>query len=241
MVYGQKQGYSDNFKTAQQIRNYLLANVSKLDPLEGEYDVDSYGEYITPIVHQYYPHGSSKLFIVCNNNIFKSYLMFGETFGETHFTIKSIGETNAYWMSFHSTSTRIYLKDNISFSAIFKLDNSSAKKYTKNSNLSPLVNVILYNDCIKVYPTSKIYADAARKAIEESQPTEWTGTGFALKDNYIVTNNHVVDGANSISIKGINGDFINKYNADVVATDKVNDLAIIRVNGISISSSGIQL
>ena len=238
-MYGQKYGYSDQFKSAQQIRNYLSNNVATLDPLEGEYDIDSYGEYITPFVHQYYPHSDSKLFIVCNNNKFKVYSLLEGQFNETYLSIKPIGETNAYWMYFHSTSTRIYLQNNISFKATFKLDNSTAKKFTKNNNLSTAVNIILYDDCIKVYPTATMYANATKKAVEEAQPKEWTGTGFALNSNYIVTNNHVVDGAKTINVQGINGDFNHKYSAQVVSTDKVNDLAIIKVNGTTIPSTSI--
>ena len=238
-TYAQKQGYSDDFNSVQEIRNYLSANIALLDPLEGEYDVEQTGEYITPIVHQYYPKTSYKLFIVGNNDTFNVYMLYKGELYESYYRFETIGETNAYRMFCYSSSARIFLQDNIRFKATIQLDHSSAKKFTGNNRLHASIQIPLYFDCIKVYPTSKMYADATRKAIEEAQPTEWTGTGFALKDNYIVTNNHVVDGANNISIKGINGDFINKYNADVVATDKVNDLAIIRVNGISISSSGI--
>jgi hypothetical protein len=52
----------------------------------------------------------------------------------------------------------------------------------------------------------------------------WTGTGWALKDGYIVTNFHCVDGAEEIVVRGHLD-----YNAKVVAIDKVNDLAIIRI------------
>ena len=68
---------------------------------------------------------------------------------------------------------------------------------------------------------------------------EWTGTGFALTNNYIVTNYHVVEDAKSIKIQGVNGNFTNKYNASVVATDKFNDLAILKVSGCTISSMEI--
>ena len=53
----------------------------------------------------------------------------------------------------------------------------------------------------------------------------WTGTGWALKGGYIVTNFHCVDGAESIVVRGSNN-----FNAEVVAVDKVNDLAIIKIN-----------
>lgn len=58
----------------------------------------------------------------------------------------------------------------------------------------------------------------------------WTGTGYAIGDGYIVTNNHVAGEAKNISIKGVRGDINTSFTAEVVATDKVNDLAIIRIN-----------
>ena len=238
-AYGQKTGFKSMFESVQQIRSYLANNIMLLDPLEGEYDIDGAGEYVTPFVHQYYPHNKYKIYIVCNNNQFKVYAKADGDFNESYFRIEPVGETNAYWMYFHSTATRIYLQDNLHFSANFKLDHASAKKFTDNNRLSPSVSILLTNDCVKVYPTTTMYANAARKAQEEAKPTEWTGTGFALTNNYIVTNNHVVEGAKTISIQGINGDFNNKYSAEVVTTDKHNDLAIIKVKGVNISSASI--
>lgn len=59
---------------------------------------------------------------------------------------------------------------------------------------------------------------------------EWSGTGFALNGGYVVTNYHVVDGATSLKVRGIKGDFSNSYKAIVVATDPTHDLAIIRIS-----------
>lgn len=83
----------------------------------------------------------------------------------------------------------------------------------------------------------KMFPDA--QTISNSSPSEWTGTGFALRNNYIVTNYHVIDGAKSISILGINGNFTKGYSVDVIATDKNIDLAILKVNGITIQSASI--
>ena len=239
LAFGQKIGYRSKFESEQQIRNYFANNIIQLDPLEGEYDIDGAGEYVTPFVHQYYPHNKYKIYIVCNNNLFKVYAKADGIFNESYFRIEPVGDTNAYWMYFHSTATRIYLQDNFHFSANFKLDHASAKKYTGNNRLSQSVNILLTNDCVKLYPTATMYANAARKAQEEAKPTEWTGTGFALTNNYIVTNNHVIEGAKTISIQGVNGDFNHKYSAEVVTTDKHNDLAIIKVKGVNISSASI--
>ena len=83
---------------------------------------------------------------------------------------------------------------------------------------------------IKLYP--------ALLSQQESEPTSWSGTGFALKNGYIVTNYHVVDGATSILIKGVKGDFNNSYNATVIGTDKNNDLALLKINDSSFTSFG---
>lgn len=64
-----------------------------------------------------------------------------------------------------------------------------------------------------------------------NKTTVWSGTGFALNNGYLVTNWHVVEGAQTVHIYGIRGDFTKKYIADVVAKDKINDLAILKISG----------
>ena len=59
---------------------------------------------------------------------------------------------------------------------------------------------------------------------------DWYGTGFALKEGYVVTNYHVVDGATHVYIKGVGGDFSQEYAATVIEVDKENDLALIKID-----------
>lgn len=82
---------------------------------------------------------------------------------------------------------------------------------------------------IKLYPTVEDV---------KAESTEWTGTGFALNNGYIVTNYHVVEDAKSITIKGIKGDFNNIFSAEVVATDKYNDLALLKISGAGFNGFG---
>ena len=84
---------------------------------------------------------------------------------------------------------------------------------------------------IKMYPT-------ATNVTNPSQSQEWSGSGFALKNGYIVTNYHVVEGAKSIQIQGLKGDFSIKYNAEVIATDKFNDLALLKVSDSKFAGFG---
>ena len=87
------------------------------------------------------------------------------------------------------------------------------------------MKVVIDNDeegYLKMYPTSSF-------ANNPSAIQEWSGTGFALKSGYVVTNYHVIENAKSISIQGVNGDFAKRYEATIVATDKYNDLALLQI------------
>ena len=113
-----------------------------------------------------------------------------------------------------------------------------------NSNLNQIQlninkHIISYNERIKKkeLEEKRIAEEKAKKAAEI--PKSWSGTGFALTSNYIVTNYHVIENAKSITIQGINGNHVNKYGATVIATDKNNDLAILKVNGVNITSTNI--
>lgn len=60
---------------------------------------------------------------------------------------------------------------------------------------------------------------------------KWSGTGFALKGGFVLTNYHVVDEANVINVYGIGGDFSNGVKATVIGSDKSNDLALLKISG----------
>lgn len=219
-------------QVSNQIKSYFKDNILKLDPLEGIY--------------------SSRFFIQDRGGGFPK--RWGETsevaikkemngdlhiVGNDQITIRRIGDTNAYnvyakWPAATATC-RAVLANGVSFNYEYQLPEAQLR-YEGES----IYDIIFFGgELIKSYPTTSMYADAIKKAQEQAAPTEWTGTGFALKNNYIVTNYHVIDGAKSISILGINGNFSKGYNADVIATDKNIDLAILKVNGITISSSSI--
>lgn len=79
---------------------------------------------------------------------------------------------------------------------------------------------------------------ADRNRIVEDTPKQWSGTGFALKDGYIVTNYHVIEGANSITVQGIKGNFNTSYNVVIIGADKNNDLALLKISSPSFTSFG---
>ena len=66
-----------------------------------------------------------------------------------------------------------------------------------------------------------------------STTAEGTGSGSGVimsKDGYIITNNHVVDGAQSVSVQLSDG---TSLDAEIIGTDEQTDLAVIKVTSTS--------
>jgi len=89
---------------------------------------------------------------------------------------------------------------------------------------------------IKMYPKTE---NSGNNSYSNSNLEKSSGTGFAISSNgYIVTNHHVIDKAKSIEVKGVNGNFSRKLNAELVVSDEKNDLAIIKINDPLFTSLG---
>jgi len=247
--YGQS--YSSNFQSAQQIRQYLAANIDKLDPVEGEYDEQETVNFTT--VKMDFNLNLSRvwdsadfnriLFIVKNPtwDEFTVYCLDGNRFYKAiHLKVESIGTTNAYRLYWDGSSNRMILENNIRLSTTIELSSTDAKTHAGNSQYQG--RVIIEYDMVKKYPTGEMYAEAARKAAEERAkaeiPQDWSGTGFALNNGYIVTNHHVIENAKTIKVQGVGGNFSVKYNASVVASDKNNDLALLKISDSRFSGFG---
>lgn len=81
---------------------------------------------------------------------------------------------------------------------------------------------------IKKYPINDgITSDEANHTF-----SDWKGNGSGIiidRKGYLVTNNHVVEGANEIEIEINNKGTISQYSANVISKDKVNDLALLKI------------
>lgn len=78
--------------------------------------------------------------------------------------------------------------------------------------------------------------------LPESEDLQGNGSGFFItRDGYLITNYHVVKGANKVKIKNSSG----IYPAEIVRTDPDDDLALLKVSGqfksLPISKGGAQL
>ncbi len=63
----------------------------------------------------------------------------------------------------------------------------------------------------------------------QQQPSQGLGSGFIISDDgYILTNNHVVDGADEVTVRMTNGD---EFDAEIIGTDPATDVALIKIDG----------
>lgn len=74
---------------------------------------------------------------------------------------------------------------------------------------------------------------AATDSFFQQMVTTGAGSGVIIsKDGYIVTNNHVVEGANKITVRDKSG---TEYAAELIGTDAKTDLAVIKINASNLS------
>lgn len=221
--------YGQNFSSAQQIRNYLASNIIQLDPIEGEYDAEMVLRTDSPNRSDWRP-GPGVMFIVkaYGTQYVVYYFMNNKVGQHQKIKIESIGTTNAYRIYWANSSTRAIITDNVRLKFDIELTSTDAKDMANDPSFK--YRMIMSYDLIKKYPTGEMYTNASRRQIEE-ETKSWTGTGFALNSNYVVTNYHVVENAKTITLTGVNGNFTNRYPATVTAIDKNNDLALLKLNG----------
>ena len=83
---------------------------------------------------------------------------------------------------------------------------------------------------LKLYPS--VNSDTPNnKMINSSGDFINSGTGFAIsQDGLIVTNYHVIDGANQIQLKSHRIGALKTYAAELILADEKNDLAVLKIN-----------
>jgi S1-C subfamily serine protease len=82
---------------------------------------------------------------------------------------------------------------------------------------------------IKLYPK----LNEKNKGIKTG---EWAGNGSGIiisRSGHIVTNNHVINDAEEIEVEFTLDNEVKKFNAEIMQVDKVNDLAIIKINDVN--------
>jgi len=111
--------------------------------------------------------------------------------------------------------------------------NLEAQTQTPSTSSAP----ISISSNIETYELIPIIAEKASNAVVKIDISKVSygrivssgfGSGFIVsEDGYILTNNHVVEGANTIKVTLKNG---KKYDGKVVGTDSLSDIAVITIN-----------
>lgn len=213
-------GYSNNLVHSYGFRNITINNPRKdYTQYTSEYSIkqhiDANNDGICGIYEQIGGRSNYKLACVKHN-------------GE--YALVYMSCTNGFsWWKFGDIKAYLHQSASGIFKADWLMSDKSINKdtYIAFDGLSMVSNRPTGADpgerkYLKMYPGNSSPVTKAGK--------EWTGTGFALKDGYVVTNNHVVDGAKSIIILGVNGNTSTEYTAHVVGVDKNNDLALIKID-----------
>lgn len=231
-LHGQnRKGYLDVYATDAQQKQYFQDNIILLDAIEGMYNVQVTQQ--SGNAYRTFPVQMNNITLVVCKTSDGLYNCLGGTY-----SIEQIGETNAYkfiipWNDINYTDIkRFHLNEQGQFRVSFEIPIRQMQQ-DMGRNYQSGMYVKFTFDFIKQYPTYSMYKHAYEQLqIEEQQNMIrlWNGSGFALREGYVVTNYHVVEKAKDITIQGVNGDFSKKHKAILVASDKHNDLAILRVN-----------
>ena len=81
----------------------------------------------------------------------------------------------------------------------------------------------------------KFYENKQKPANNSGKIGPSSGTGFLVSNNgYILTNSHVIEGAKKITVKTTNKENVAEYTAKLIAEDKNNDLAILKIEKIDL-------
>ena len=232
------------FQNLQDAQEYFSNHILDLDPIEGIYDVDySFVAYHKGTI--VYPY--EKKHIICaiysEEESFKYRVQ--ELEGESNISsIEKLGETGFYNLNYQFKKGRGNIPQNIS-KIRFQIDDMFYFEVAKNNGIR-IDGETFYINCtytfLKRFPTKKQYQIAIQdvgKGGAKGGTSMWTGTGFALNEGYLVTNHHVIDGALSIKVYGIHGDFNSACTAKVVGVDKTNDLALLKIESYRATNSDV--
>ena len=230
-----RKGFISAKSDMETIKKYFRDNITVLDPIEGAYSVEEvnkgWNNYIT------FPDRV--------NNYYEVIVKNGDKFvclGLPSMSFVRIGDTNVYNCKFKINGPN----GELWFSQRVILQNGALFTISKTLPVPGNIVGAKYNltmTFIKDYPTASVYEEAIKSEIQKKQEqqeraTDWSGSGFALNNGYICTNYHVIDGAKNIEIHGVQGDFTTSYSAKVVASDKFNDLAILKVDDVEFKGFG---
>ena len=208
--------------------DFFKSNLSLLDPIEGLYYVTVHDIYVDrDNPNRMGSNGTnSQTYAVIRTPSTNDYIAYvvddgvnGDKKGYSwKKKFEKLGESNTYAIKERSMGkeSKRYGDD-----TRIILENPSRFEFSIETGRNGWYNFYANYEFIKDYPPVYEY--------EKSNLPEWTGTGFAIADDYIVTNEHIINGATAISVKVLDNDNVKVFKGYVVASDKEHDLAIIKI------------
>ncbi len=112
-------------------------------------------------------------------------------------------------------------------------DNSVIKSHTidvtTNSTSTSMTPQDVYENYVNAVVL--IYNQGTTSTYWGQSETKSSGSGMIIsKDGYVLTNNHVVEGAETLTVMTTSGE---EYDATVIGADEVNDVALLKIEGDS--------
>lgn len=231
-------GTINQHSSDSECREYFKRNILDLDPIEGVYQVEAFSQEVNN--YRKFPlqkmDGQKIVIYKERNGVFRV---------TDKVTMNRIGETMYYnfivnWKDAGggASTTRISY-NGTTFEVTHEIPQKVVNRNLNQNYINANTRIFFTENYVKEYPTYTMYQEATRPTTRPKDELEkWSGTGFALKDGYVVTNYHVIENAQTVQIQGVKGDFSLRYNASIVATDKNNDLAILRISDNRFSGFG---
>jgi serine protease Do len=144
---------------------------------------------------------------------------------EAEAPVRPIGRLRQMWQTYRSTfAVAAAVAIVTTFATLFLV------RYYRNTNQQQEQYSMLRRDVQAIKKSQNRILDGLsvrRKSLITVNPGQVAGTSFLLTpDGYLVTNNHIVQGADSVYIQSQSGDV---YKARVVYTNQGYDLAILSV------------
>lgn len=243
-----KNSYPLPYNTEVEFKNYLIKNIRTIDPIEGiwagkivdsDIKTDSWGKTNryseTPI--------DIRIIIIGENGNYSAYQSNSITQVISNispcleqYKFEKIATVGEYLFSSPCPSAypsgQAFLTNTNTLDFTINSSSDPGSLYRKQERSVHLRKISLNDADIK-------NAVSSNGNINTSSETISSGSGYAISsDGYIITNYHVTDGAKTIKVRGVNGDFSKIYSAKIAIEDKHNDLSIIKIDDPNFRSLG---
>ena len=128
------------------------------------------------------------------------------------------GQLNAFLDNYFTSTKRSDMPPN----GVMTLNNTNDEKNTKQLTV-PEIAAITANSVVEIYTELVVGSGRMRQFV-----TEGAGSGVIVTaDGYVVTNNHVIEGARKITVRLSGGA---DHEAELIGRDEKTDLAVIKIN-----------